>query len=385
MNQKTIKIAYLASGLIGRKASGTAQTARKIFEYIILNTNQKFEVTFLLKNENEKEEILKDPILSNCNLVVLPQVKGGILRSSRQYYKYSRLSKQNIYDIMYFSVPRVYPFYWNFPARYFVCTFHAAGDITVPTKNFIFSKYVYNLIIKLQWKHFDVIFADSDFAVTEIHENYKIPFAKITKIYLGADNLWLKLSEKPQNLDLDQKTLLIVGRWQKYKNNHTIIEVIKKSNVPEIKNCNVIVLGKKVKSEIEIFYKSIDNFPEGRLQIVDYLSDSQMKFLFSSVNVVIHPSTNEGFGIPAFEAFGEGAVLIIHKGTPASDYLKFFDGVLIEDLTNMRAVETVILHALNSPRKDVIQRRDYLVGMEMTWDYAGKNYVKFFSNLALEN
>jgi len=385
MNQKTIKIAYLASGFIGRRASGTAQTARKLFEYIILNTNQKFEVTLLLKNENEKEEILKDPILSNCNLVVLPQVKGRILKSSRQYYKYSRISKQDIYDILYFSVPRVYPFYWNFPARYFVCTFHAAGDITVPTKNFIFSKYVYNLIIKLQWKHFDLIFADSDFAVTEIHENYKIPLRKIIKVYLGADNLWPKLSENPQNLDLEKKTLLIVGRWQKYKNIHTIVEVIKKSDVPEIKNCNVIVLGKKVKSEIELFYKSIDNFPVGRLQMFDYLSDSQMKFLFSSVNVVIHPSTNEGFGIPAFEAFGEGAVLIIHKGTPAADYLKFFDGVLIEDLTNTRAVETVILHALNSPRKDINQRRDYLVGMEMTWDCFGKNYVKFFSNLIFDN
>ena len=385
MNQKTIKIAYLASGLIGRKASGTAQTARKIIEYIILNTNQKFEVTLLLKSENEKAAILEDPMLSNCNLVVLPQVKGRILRSSRQYYKYCKLSKKLTYDIMYFSVPRVYPFYWHFPAKYFVCTFHAAGDITVPTNNFVFSKFLYNLIMKLQWKHLDFIFADSDFAITEIHENYKIPLSRITKVYLGADNLWLKSSEKPLDFNLEQKTLLIVGRWQKYKNIHSIIEAIKQSDVPEVKNCNVIVLGKKVKSEMELFIRSIENFPTERLQIIDYLSDSEMKFLFSSVNVVIHPSINEGFGIPAFEAFGEGAVLVVHNGTPAASYLKLFDSVLVEDLTNIRAVETVIVRALNLPRRDVTERRDYLIRMEMTWDYVGRNYVKYLRSLNFDN
>ena len=141
MSQKTITLAYLASGLVGRNASGTAQTARKILEYIILAKDKKFEVTLLLKNQNEKDKILKDSVLSQCSLVILPDVRGNYLRSSRQYYKYCRLNKRVVFDIMYFSVPRIYPFYWIFPAKYFVCTFHAAGDITVPTKNFNLSKF----------------------------------------------------------------------------------------------------------------------------------------------------------------------------------------------------------------------------------------------------
>ena len=227
--------------------------------------------------------------------------------------------------------------------------------------------------------------ADSDFAVNEIHENYKIPTDKISKIYLGADNLWSKSSEPVQNLDFDRKTILILGRWQKYKNIHTILKMIKYTNNSQILACNVIVLGKKVESEIELFYDSIKGFPIDKLQIIDYLSDSQMKYLFSRVDIIIHPSVNEGFGIPAFEAFGEGAVLIVHEGTPASDYLRSFKGVLAEDLTDLIKTESVVSHALSLSRQDANIRRIYLSKMGMTWNEVGRIYMKFFSNLVLDN
>ena len=55
--------------------------------------------------------------------------------------------------------------------------------------------------------------------------------------------------------------------------------------------------------------------------MVEYLSDQDLTKEYRKASVVFNPSINEGFGLPAFEAFAEGARLIVHSGTPADEIL----------------------------------------------------------------
>jgi hypothetical protein len=85
--QSRIRVAWFASAFVGRTASGTAQTARKIVEYVLLNESIRINLILIVKDEHEMNLINKDRILSQASLILLPRVKGQFLKSSRQFYK----------------------------------------------------------------------------------------------------------------------------------------------------------------------------------------------------------------------------------------------------------------------------------------------------------
>jgi len=376
-----MKVAWFASGFVGRSASGTAQTARKIVEYLVNNANDAVEVTLLLKNLDELNLVQKDKVLASCKFTILPTVKGKFLKSSRQYYKYAFQSKKVKFDVLHFSVPRLYPFFWKFPAKRFVCTFHAGGEITVPTDAFVLSRVIYNFLMKWQWKKLDAIYADSDFGVTEIIKAYNIPNKYITKIYLGADNMWNTLPTELYDFDRSKPTILIIGRWQKYKNIHSVLYAIHESDNEIIKSCKIIVLGKSEQLGNSLVSAAVELFKKDQLKLINYATESELKFLYNNVQLVIHPSINEGFGIPAFEAFAEGAVLIVHEGTPADQYLSKYNGVLSGDMRNKEKIQDLIISGLKLTKQNQSTRQKYLNDMGMTWDFNGLSTLQSYKKL----
>jgi glycosyltransferase involved in cell wall biosynthesis len=386
MNNKTkiekIKVAWFASAFIGRKASGTAQAARKIVENLINNHSADIQVVLLAKNNYEIELIRNEKIFADQKVILLPQVRGNFLKSSRQFYKYCLNNKNSDLDILHYSVPRVYPFYWFFPAKKIVCTFHAGGDVTAPRDFFSISREVYNLIIKLQWKKFAAIVADSEFASNEISTAYKIHHKYITKIYLGADSLWSELDEE---IKRDSNLVLIIGRWQKYKNIHTVINAFKNYEVTKNNKIKLKVIGKSGQKDNKFILDSLKDFPLNQIEIIEYLSDYELAREYRKASVVFHPSINEGFGLPAFEAFGEGARVVAHSGTPADEILNTQSGVIFQNMLDEKTVIESYRSILHEKFGDITGRRAFLESVNATWAASTKKYVELYKAILNSN
>lgn len=373
-----IRVAWFSSGFIGRKASGTAQTARKIVEHLIKNHAENIQIILIAKTQKEFESIRHETIFSDVEIILLPQVKGTWLKSSRQFYKYCIANRDSNIDILHYSVPRVFPFYWLFPAKKIVCTFHAGGDITAPRDFFSLSREIYNLIIKLQWRKFAAIIADSEFALNEISSAYKIPNKYITKIYLGSDNLWgVKLDQIKKDMNL----VLVIGRWQKYKNIHTIINAFKNFEIPKNQELLLKVIGKSGNKDNKLILNSLTDFPHDQIEIIEYLPDEELAREYRKASVVFHPSINEGFGLPAFEAFGEGARLIAHRGTPANEILHNQNGVIFEDMLNEKVVIDSYRTILKEKFGDIPTRRAFLESVDATWSSSAQRYVELYKTI----
>jgi hypothetical protein len=240
-----IKVAFFGSAFAGRFASGTAQTTRKLIDYLIQNEASRIEVWLILKNDQDARLISNDLVLSKAKCLVLPQVKGTFLKTSRQYYSLAaKHRKQKLFDIVHYGVPRVYPFFWKFPSKFHVCTFHAAGDVTVKQEKFVLSKHIYNQIIKWQWNHFDKIYSDSNFATNEIAINYGIPVSAIKELHLGSDQLWNVNAQSSSLIKPNMFNVVIVGRWQDYKNVHSPLMAFRNSLNPMLLTANLILVGK---------------------------------------------------------------------------------------------------------------------------------------------
>lgn len=380
MSDVLISIAFMAAGLVGKKASGPAQVTRKIIENLTVNYSRNFEITLIINHDGDKELIENDDVLKKCKILKLPEVKGSRFKSSRQFYKFILKNKEVYFDFIHFAVPRVYPFFWKFPAKKFICVFHGGGDVIIHGDKFVLSTYIYNLVMKRSWKYLDVIIADSFIGKKEIIENYKIPGKKIQIIHLGSDHLWQFATNISSELVTAHHHILIMGRWQKYKNVHSIIHAIKNSNDSRIKNSFVTVIGKSNYKKHNLVAPIILDFPKNRIKFLDYMPDANLKQLYGSVDVVVHPSINEGFGLPAFEAFSEGAKIIVHSGTPASNYLSSFSGVFSGDLLNSQVINELLVASLGDIVIEIEARKNFLVNNQMTWKAMVDNYVKIYSS-----
>ena len=377
-SNKKIKVAWFASGFIGRHASGTAQTAKKIVKNLIENHLNEVQVVLIAKNEDEIKLIQNEKIFTDVEVILLPKVYGKRFKSARQFYKFCIIGRQYDLDILHYSVPRVYPFFWFFPAKKIICTFHAGGDITAPRDYFVISREVYNFIIKKQWRKFAAIIADSKFAAVEIEHAYRIPKEFITTIYIGTDNFW---GEIHKEVERDLNCVVIVGRWQRYKNLHTVIESFKKFEIPTNSNLKLKIIGKSGLRENQLMLNALEGFPSNQIELIEYLSDSDLAKEYRMASVVFHPSINEGFGLPAFESFGEGSRLIAHNETPAYQILNSQPGVLFDNLLDETKVIETYRKMLKQNFGDVIQRRSFIESIGATWALSTKNYVELYKNV----
>jgi glycosyltransferase involved in cell wall biosynthesis len=231
--------------------------------------------------------------------------------------------------------------------------------------------------MKLQWNKLHSIIADSNFAVSEISEAYKIPLSRITKIYLGTDNFWI---DNREIIKERTSKIAVVGRWQKYKNIHTVVDGISELNSINKAEIKVILVGKSDQLGSNLVNSSVKKF-FGQIELFNYLPDQDLISLYREVKIVIHPSINEGFGLPAFEAFGEGSIIIIHKNTPAAELLGSFEGVIIEDLTTKEGVKSAILNANKGYKIDISKRREYLQDIGATWFNMANDYLNVYTRL----
>jgi glycosyltransferase involved in cell wall biosynthesis len=377
-SQKKIKVAWFVSGFVGRHASGTAQTAKKIISNLLNNHSSEVQIILVAKNEDEVKLLKTEKLFLDVEIILLPKVYGKKFRSARQFYKFCIFGRKLDIDILHYSVPRVYPFFWLFPAKKIVCTFHAGGDITAPRDYFVLSREIYNYIIKKQWKKFAAVVADSKFAADEIELAYHIPIEFIKIIYLGSDNLWGEIYEE---IEKELNCIVIVGRWQRYKNLHTVINAFKKFEIPNNKNLRLKVIGKSGLKDNKLILDALEGFPKNQIELIEYLSDSDLALEYRRASVVFHPSVNEGFGLPAFEAFGEGARVIAHTGTPANQILDSQEGVLFDNLLDETKVLECYRKILALNFGNVTQRRLFIESINSTWASSTKKYVELYQDV----
>jgi glycosyltransferase involved in cell wall biosynthesis len=378
VSTKKIRVAWFASGFIGRNASGTAQVAKKTILNLILNHTNEVQVVLIAKDKFEVELIRSENLYYGLEVILLPKVYGNRFRSSRQFYKFCILKRRFGIDVLHYSVARVYPFFYLFPAKRIVCTFHAGGDVTAPGDKIILSRKIYNYIIKKQWRKFAAIVAVSEFGANEISTAYDIPLKFISTVHNGADNLWGKVDE---NIDKDSNSVLVIGRWQTYKNLHTVINSFKKYEIASNKNLKLKVIGKSGLRDNKLILDALKGFPNNQIELIEYLSDLDLAREYRKASVVFHPSINEGFGLPAFEAFGEGARVIAHSGTPANQILISQEGTFFDNLLNERTVIDSYRKILTQNFGDVTQRRRFIQSIGATWGSSTKKYVELYRNV----
>ena len=165
-------------------------------------------------------------------------------------------------------------------------------------------------------RHARKIIAVSNFTRQEILDHYKdTPPEKVAVVLNGYDSGSyrpdldpIKTQEVLARYNLVQPYFLYVGRLEKKKNTPTLIDsfALMRESHPELEEARLVLVGDagfgfdEVKYEIELFNLN------SRVNMLGWIAEEDMPYIFNGARAFVFPSRHEGFGIPVLQALGAG-------------------------------------------------------------------------------
>jgi glycosyltransferase involved in cell wall biosynthesis len=206
-----------------------------------------------------------------------------------------------------FTIPKNLDLFWsphyNIPLLYsnrLITTIHDILPIAFPDYRkskirFAYAKFMYQKAISKS----DKIICDAEFTISEIQKYLKMPKEKATAIYIGVAPFWK--SEHPRNPQKEKPYLLTVGVLKPHKNFSGLIKAFK--TLEENNKYELVIVGDREKlKKSDPSLNEYFNDGNSNIKFTGFITNEELKELYSKASAFIFPSFYEGFGLPALEA-----------------------------------------------------------------------------------
>ena len=203
--------------------------------------------------------------------------------------------------------------------------------------------------------------------------------SKITVIPHGFNSFTFKGRVGTKN-DSMRIRLLYIARLEKYKRIEFLLEIVKKSKGKFSLDLVTDLRGSKLLSRdySELIRSGLVRFWTG-------LSDEEMKNLFFSTDVYVHPSLYEGYGLPVAEAISFGLPVVFQSGS-AIDEVVGPDGGFPMHGTSRSIEDWIdrILEAYNEAKApDFSSRMQNICERRGGWAESARTLISIYDNLGL--
>ncbi len=308
LNKKP-KVALMSYAMDNRVGKGIGIYTRKLIEGLLEDDRFDF---YLVHYEK-----VDDPLYRKAKEIIMPKIKlpygSRFLSQLLFFWKYR---KEN-FDIVHWFHPRIYPFYSLVPAKKVVVTAHGAGDITAP-QHFVFSRSVFNFVLKYFHRRVDAIIGDSDFGREEIIEYYSFTPDRVKSIYLGGGENFRPMDRSEVRKVVAEKYAVVepfilnVSRLQPHKN---VVSLIQAYSLMRIKNEKrkekLVIVAKSAYENKRDEYDAAEQSPFSKdIVFIDFIAHDDLNEILSAAELFVFPSLNEGFGLPVLEAMASGTPVV---------------------------------------------------------------------------
>lgn len=308
-----------------------------------------------------------------------PPIEAASAESSRtpmDLWRFYRAVARQRPDAMFF--PAVYSY---FPIPRAIPSVVAVHDVIAETHpSLIFasnrSRRLWNWKLRLALGRSGRIVTVSENARQRIAGTFHRPVESITIIGEGVASVLYRRSEQEQqtarrdlHLAPDEPLLLYVGGISPHKNLVRLIEALRLL-VDRLPMPWRIVFAGEVKkdsfhSSYEEVRRTVDELGlQERVVFAGYVPDETLSALYSAARVVVMPSIDEGFGLPAAEAMACGTPVAASSSGALPEVVR--DAGLFFDPLNPSEMADTIARLLTD---DALTRRCSLVGLEYSRQY----------------
>ena len=223
-------------------------------------------------------------------------------------------------------------------------------------------------------KEADLIIADSQTTKEDIIKFLEIPEEKIRVIYLAPSEEFApqddeKIKSALQKYKIKKPYILSVGTQEPRKNIQKLLDVFEKI-VAERKDMHMVLTGK-------YGWGPGYHTPQNVIW-TDYVTQDDLKALYSGCRVFAYPSLYEGFGLPILEAMACGAPVVTSNNSSMAEIAK--DAAILVDPRSeqqiKKAIELVL--DLNMENYQKMVKASIERAKRYTWEKTAKQTLKVY-------
>ncbi|HYM11265.1 MAG TPA: glycosyltransferase family 1 protein [Bryobacterales bacterium] len=190
----------------------------------------------------------------------------------------------------------------------------------------------------------DHIVAVSQYAAKQVEALLGVPASRITVVYHGVDPVpefdAADLAAFRRRYGIERPFLLHVGAVQTRKNTARLVEAFETLD-PAL---DLVLAGSDGYGASEIHARIAASPARGRIHALGYLPRAAIERLYRTATVLAFPSLEEGFGMPALEAFSAGLPVVTSNRSALAEVAG--GAALLADPTDVASIAGALRRAV---------------------------------------
>jgi len=224
------------------------------------------------------------------------------------------------------------------------------------------------------------IIATSQTTRNDLITRLKIPDDRISVIYNGVDHSLFK----PYNIRLfNRPYILYVGSERPRKNLDRLIEAfaVVRKEFPELLLVKVGVAG-RTREYREGIMRKLDSLRIAQAVIfVEYASELDLAYYYSSAALLAYPSLYEGFGFPPLEAMACGCPVVTSDTSSLPEVVGEV-GIMVNPYDTDSLVEAMRKVLTDSELRDNMVRKGLEQAKKFSWEKAARETEEVYNKVA---
>ncbi|REJ78250.1 MAG: glycosyltransferase family 1 protein [Acidobacteria bacterium] len=360
----------------------------------LLEVDQRNEYVFFIDSKTADsfplpEGALVDVVQTSASQVEAASADGR--RSMSDVLAMSRKVFGHKLDLFFF--PAVYSYFPIFNKTKVIVTVHDViadrnPQLIFPNKR---SMYFWKLKQNLAIRQADIVLTVSDYSKGRIEEYFGLSESRMRVVNEGTREEFRVFPNNGKmggvlsrfGLEPGSRFLLYVGGISPHKNLNSLAEAFEKISArPDCEDVRLVLVGDYKDDPFFSAYPSLKKqFEEAGIDdkviFTGFVSDEDLAMLYNAASLLVFPSLEEGFGLPAIEAMSCGTPVAASNTGSLPEVIsgagKFFDPRDPDDIARV-AYEVLSSETLRSEMREAGLRRS----RDFEWEKAARDAAKIF-------
>jgi len=230
----------------------------------------------------------------------------------------------------------------------------------------------------------------SEYSKVQIVERLGIAPSKVSVIYCGVGEQFhprdrqecaIRVSDA---LSVERPYLLCVGNLKPHKNVGSLLRALALLRQRKQADSQLLVVGDDATWKPGLLQQCARLGLQGAVRFVPQVSDDLLPLLYAAAELVVLPSTLEGFGLPLVEAMACGTPVVCSRAASlpevGGDAAEYFDPYSVEDIA--AALERVLS---SSDRREELRRKGLQRVSRFSWDECARQHAQIYRQLLAMN